>query len=129
LYVDWEVVPARTSRSCAVTLGTAQLVGGDRGPRYVRVITPGRISRSPARFAPRSAAKPADRKGVRRSGRAVLRAASDQTRDEVVVRVTDFRDGDYFEIRAEPTQALDVYYHPFAYRDVSTVGDGSRSAV
>jgi hypothetical protein len=50
-------------------------------------------------------------------------------RDEVVVRVTDFRDGDYFEIPAEPTQALDVYYHPFAYRDVSTVGDGSRSAV
>ena len=40
-------------------------------------------------------------------------------RDEVVVRVTDFRDGDYFEIPAEPTQALDVYYHPFVYQGVS----------
>jgi hypothetical protein len=47
-------------------------------------------------------------------------------RDEVVVRVTDFREGDYFEIPAEPARALEVYYHPFVYRDVSTVGDGSR---
>jgi hypothetical protein len=37
-------------------------------------------------------------------------------KDEVVVRVTDFRAGDYFEIRAEPARALDVYHHPFAYR-------------
>jgi hypothetical protein len=49
-------------------------------------------------------------------------------RDEVVVRVTDFREGDYFEIPAEPARALDVYYHPFAHRDVSTVGAGSRRA-
>jgi hypothetical protein len=40
-------------------------------------------------------------------------------RDEVVVRVTDFREGDYFEIAAEPERALDVYYHPFAYRQKS----------
>jgi hypothetical protein len=39
-------------------------------------------------------------------------------RDEVVVRVTDFREDDYFEIAAEPERALDVYYHPFAYRGV-----------
>ena len=49
-------------------------------------------------------------------------------RDEVVVRVTDFRDGDYLEIPAEPARALDVYYHPFAYRDASTVDEHSRRA-
>jgi hypothetical protein len=37
-------------------------------------------------------------------------------RDEVVVRVTYFRAGDYFEIPAEPARALDVYHHPFADR-------------
>jgi hypothetical protein len=47
-------------------------------------------------------------------------------RDEVVVRVTDVRQGDYFEIPAEPERALDVYYHPFAYGDVGTVGDRGR---
>ena len=49
-------------------------------------------------------------------------------KDEVVVRVADFREGDYFEIPAEPTRALDVYHHPFAHRDLSTVDDGSRRA-
>ena len=43
--------------------------------------------------------------------------------DEVVVRVTDLREGDAFEIPAEPARALDVYHHPFAYRGVSTVAD------
>jgi hypothetical protein len=38
-------------------------------------------------------------------------------RDEVVVRVTDFREGAYFEIPTEPARALDVYYHPFAYQE------------
>ena len=37
--------------------------------------------------------------------------------DEVVVCVSDIRAGAYFEIPAEPARALDVYYHPFAYRD------------
>jgi hypothetical protein len=46
--------------------------------------------------------------------------------DEIVVRVTDLREDDYFEIPAEPARALDVYYHPFVYRDDSTVEDGSR---
>jgi hypothetical protein len=41
--------------------------------------------------------------------------------DEVVVCVSDSRAGAYFEIPAEPARALDVYYHPFAYRDLSTV--------
>jgi hypothetical protein len=41
--------------------------------------------------------------------------------DETIVRVTDHRDGTYFEIQAEPRLALDVYHHPFAYRNLSTV--------
>ena len=49
-------------------------------------------------------------------------------RDEVVVRVTDVREGDYFEIPAEPARALDVYYHPFAYQAVGAAGGGSHRA-
>jgi hypothetical protein len=41
--------------------------------------------------------------------------------DEVVVCVSDVQAGAYFEIQAEPGQALDVYYHPFAYRDYSSI--------
>jgi len=41
--------------------------------------------------------------------------------DRVVVCVCDRRQGAYFEIRPEPRLALDVYYHPYAYRDLSTV--------
>ena len=41
--------------------------------------------------------------------------------DRAVVCVADRREGAYFEIPAEPYLALDVYYHPFAYRDFSTV--------
>jgi hypothetical protein len=41
--------------------------------------------------------------------------------DETVVCVSDYREGAYFEIPAEAYLALDVYYHPFAYRDLSTV--------
>jgi hypothetical protein len=41
--------------------------------------------------------------------------------DETVVCVCDRREGTCFEIQAEPCLALDVYYHPFAYRDFSTV--------
>jgi hypothetical protein len=48
--------------------------------------------------------------------------------DEVVVSVTDHREGAYFEIPAEPARALDVYYHPFAYRDLSTLDEDSRRA-
>jgi hypothetical protein len=43
--------------------------------------------------------------------------------DETLVRVTDHRDGAYFEIQAEPRRALDVYNHPFAYRNLSTVNN------
>ena len=41
--------------------------------------------------------------------------------DATVVSVYDSREGAYFEIPAEPFLALDVYHHPFAYRDFSTV--------
>jgi hypothetical protein len=41
--------------------------------------------------------------------------------DKAVVCVCDSRQGAYFEIAAEPYLALDVYYHPFAYRDFSTL--------
>jgi hypothetical protein len=40
-----------------------------------------------------------------------------------VVSVYDRRDATYFEIEAERHLELDVYYHPFAYRDFSTAGD------
>lgn len=41
--------------------------------------------------------------------------------DKLVVCVSDRREGAYFEIPAQPHLALTVYYHPFAYRDFSTV--------
>ena len=42
-------------------------------------------------------------------------------KDNIVVLVYDGRGGFYFEIPAEPHLALDVFHHPFAYRDLSTV--------
>jgi hypothetical protein len=42
-------------------------------------------------------------------------------KDSVVVCVCDGCEGAYFEILAEPYLALEVYYHPFAYRDFSVV--------
>jgi hypothetical protein len=44
----------------------------------------------------------------------------DEDEGKAVVCVCDWRDGAYFEIPAEPHLALDVYYHPFAYRDFNT---------
>ena len=41
--------------------------------------------------------------------------------DATIVCVCDRREGAYFEILAEPELALDVYWHPFAYRDFSTL--------
>ena len=41
--------------------------------------------------------------------------------DKAIVCVCDTREGAYFEIPAEPYLALDVYHHPFAYRDFSTL--------
>ena len=43
--------------------------------------------------------------------------------DSVVVTVHDSGDGSSFEIPAEPHLALDVYYHPFAYRSFDTLVD------
>lgn len=37
------------------------------------------------------------------------------------VCVCDQREGAYFEIEAEPYLALDVFYHPYFYRDFSTL--------
>jgi len=44
--------------------------------------------------------------------------------DKALVCVCDQRDGAYFEIPAEPHLALDVYYHPFSYRDCSSIDSG-----
>ena len=41
--------------------------------------------------------------------------------DEALVCVCDQRDGAYFEIPTRPGVALDVYYHPFVYRHLSTI--------
>jgi hypothetical protein len=41
-------------------------------------------------------------------------------KDETIVAVTDLREGAYFEIPADTHVALDVYYHPFAYREFSS---------
>ena len=48
----------------------------------------------------------------------------DGDEDRAVVCVRDTRDGAYFEIATKPYLALDVYYHPFAYRSFSTVDYG-----
>jgi len=34
--------------------------------------------------------------------------------------VCDTREGSYFEIPAEPYLALEVFHHPYAYRDLSS---------
>ncbi len=41
--------------------------------------------------------------------------------DRALVCVCDRCQGAYFEIPVEPYLALEVYHHPFAYRDFSTV--------
>jgi hypothetical protein len=41
--------------------------------------------------------------------------------EEIVVCVSDTREGMYFEIPSAPNLALDTYYHPFAYVDFSPV--------
>jgi hypothetical protein len=43
--------------------------------------------------------------------------------EKAVVCVRDDCRADYFEIPTETYLALDVFYHPFAYRDFSTVGN------
>ena len=47
--------------------------------------------------------------------------------DSIVICVYDARDERYFEIAAEPYLALEVYYHPFAYRDFSSGNDSDSS--
>lgn len=48
----------------------------------------------------------------------------DQGIDETFVCVRDTRDRVYFEIPAEPYLALEVFEHPFAYRDFSSLDVG-----
>ena len=55
--------------------------------------------------------------------------AREAGKNRVVVSVCDRLGGAYFEIPAEPYLALDVYYHPFAYRDFSTVDYEDRRLV
>jgi hypothetical protein len=38
-----------------------------------------------------------------------------QDTDELTVCVSDERSGAYFELAADPTKALDVFYHPYSY--------------
>ena len=38
-----------------------------------------------------------------------------QITDELTISVSDERSGAYFELTAEPHQALDVFNHPYAY--------------
>lgn len=52
--------------------------------------------------------------------------AQDGGEDKPVVCVCDMREGAYFEIPAELYLALDIYYHPFAYRDFSTLDYANR---
>jgi hypothetical protein len=39
--------------------------------------------------------------------------------EQALVCVHDQSEGCYFEIAAKPSLALEVYYHPFIYRDLS----------
>jgi hypothetical protein len=39
------------------------------------------------------------------------------TLDELIVSVYDERHSAHFEIRPQPSLALDAYYHPYAYAD------------
>jgi hypothetical protein len=41
--------------------------------------------------------------------------------EETLVCVSDTREGTYFEIPTEAYLALDVFNHPFAYRDFSSL--------
>jgi hypothetical protein len=43
------------------------------------------------------------------------------TLDELIVRVCDERHGAHFEIHPQRYLALDVYYHPYVYADLSGV--------
>jgi hypothetical protein len=49
------------------------------------------------------------------------RPSNGQNNGSILVCVYDSRSGAYFEITPEPNLALDVYHHPFAYRDFSAV--------
>jgi hypothetical protein len=47
---------------------------------------------------------------------------------KALICVLDKREGAYFEIPTEGSLALDVYHHPFAYRDFSAVDQDDQRA-
>lgn len=53
-------------------------------------------------------------------------ATTEDDEEELVVCVLDRHDGAYFEVRARPDLALDVYGHPYAYRELSVVNHEER---
>jgi len=56
-----------------------------------------------------------------------------QEPDEITITVRDERNGENFALEVDPRDALDAYYHPFAYRDrearvgVLAEGDAKRN--
>ena len=50
----------------------------------------------------------------------------DRTTDEIVVRVTDEREDEDFEITCGAGEALTVFHHPYAYVDDRPVQNRSR---
>ena len=48
----------------------------------------------------------------------------DPNLDELIVCVSDERQGANFEIRPQRYQALDVYHHPYAYADLADEYEG-----
>jgi hypothetical protein len=59
----------------------------------------------------------ADRSGDGVDVSLVWLPASGSRAEHIVICVSDRRDGTYFEIDVEPYLALEVFYHPFVYRD------------
>ena len=52
-----------------------------------------------------------------------------QLTDELMVRVSDERNGDYFELPAERHQALDVFNHPYAHAAFHGVSEHKAEAL
>jgi len=44
--------------------------------------------------------------------------------DSITVTVRDLKSGDAFTLYPKPHQALDCYYHPFAYKEALSWEDG-----
>jgi len=87
-------------------------------------ISAGAFDGRPARLARRPSPNPDSerRELARRSSAGVdVTLYWHPTLDELIVSVRDKRHGAHFEIRPQRDQALDVYYHPYAYADLAGV--------